>query len=181
MSIKSLTLFGKLLALSNKHSVRLLEKRGEESTETTEVNELTFCSVEMDDSKNESVKLIDQPHWSTVVHLRWNHLLQLSQRMAFLGTGLNIHRMGTSKQVVYKMWMILDLVQGLSQCRHILPAWNIKWGNRMGISSHTCSKVSLHSCSRIKMADSWYQQSTNISSLLDIRKTSKEVQSSLGM
>ena len=43
------------------------------------------------------------------------------------------------------------------------------------------STVFLHSCSRIKMADSWYQQSTKISSLLDIRKTSKEVQSSLGM
>ena len=94
-AVKSLTLFGKLLALSNEHSVRLLQKRGEESTETTEVNELTFCLVEMDDSKNESVKLIDQPqlsqnHFSlkelglievlrsTVVHLRWNHLLQLS-------------------------------------------------------------------------------------------------------
>ena len=61
-AVKSLTLFGKLLALSNKHSVRLLQKRGEESTETTEVNELTFCSV--DDSKNESVKLIDQPQLS---------------------------------------------------------------------------------------------------------------------
>ena len=64
--------------------------------------------------------------------------------------------------------------QGFMRCRRRLiwsrvyfnistfyQPWNIKCGSRIRISSHSCSKVSLHWCSRVKMADSWYQQNTS--------------------